>query len=597
MKRIFLTVAMFSAITASKAQVAVAYNYLRSADYYYKNAEYSSAAPYYEKYLAGSRKIVSDAAYRPYNTQPSAKKSLATVSSEQQAIYKLAESYRLLHDYSKAVPWYAEAVSFDKTAYPLAGYHYAVALRALGRHELAEKAFTSFLESYSTEDNYRATAQRELQNLRFVIAEMAKPDLNLYKVEKAPAVINPVGANYAPVWFKDNVLVFTSTRPDKDAKGHAFVNRLYSANYAAGQPDTVSQLTIAQPKDVDQGVIALTPDGNTLFLTRWTIKQGKKSAAIYSSQKAGDTWSEPVLLDTVLNVPGFSSQQPFVTPDGKRLIYASDRPGSVGGFDLWEAELNGEGKPFYTKNLGPVINTAWNEEAPYYHAASGLLVFSTDGRVGMGGFDFFYSKDSAGAWGEPVNLGYPVNSVKDDMYFTSKGSKENFLESVWLSSDRDAACCLELFSLTKVVPPPPPPPPAPKPEQPQLVALEPPTTDGPIVLENVYYDFNESYLQPASFPSLDRLVGMLKKYPAIVIELSAHTDSKGGNDLNEKLSDARAKSCVDYLVSQGIESSRLQFKGYAANRPVAPNTNPDGSDNPEGRARNRRTEFRIISGR
>jgi outer membrane protein OmpA-like peptidoglycan-associated protein/tetratricopeptide (TPR) repeat protein len=594
MKRIFLTIAMFSAVAISKAQVA--YNYLRAADYYYKNAEYSSAAPYYEKYLAGARKIVSDAAYRPYNTQASAKKSLATVSSEQQAIYKLAESYRLLHDYSKAVPWYAEATEFDKVAFPLAGYHYAVALRALGRHELAEKAFTDFLTYYTVEDNYRATAQRELQNLRFVIAEMAKPDLNLYKVEKAPAVINPVGANYAPVWYKENVLVFTSTRPDKDVKGHAFVNRLYSADYAAGQPDTVSHLNIPQPKDVDQGVIALTPDGNTLFLTRWTVKQGKKSAAIYSSKKTGDTWSEPVILDTVLNVPGFSAQQPFVTPDGKRLIYASDRPGGAGAFDLWEAELNGEGTPFFTRNLGPVVNTPWNEEAPYYHAASGLLVFSTDGRVGMGGFDFFYTKESAGTWSEPVNFGYPVNSVKDDMYFTSKGSKENILESVWLSSDRDAACCLELFSLKKVVPPPPPPPPATKPEpQPQIIALEPPTTDGPIVLENVYYDFNESYLQPASFPSLDRLVAMLKKYPKIVIELSAHTDSKGSNDLNEKLSDARAKSCVDYLVSQGIESTRLQAKGYAASHPVAPNTNKDGSDNPEGRARNRRTEFKILS--
>ncbi|SDG04621.1 OmpA family protein [Chitinophaga filiformis] len=594
MKHIFLTAVLFSVVTISKAQVA--YNYLRAADYYYKNAEYSSAAPYYEKYLAGTRTIVSNAAYRPYNTQPSTKKSMVGVSSEQQAIYKLAESYRLLHNYSKAVPWYAEAMEFDKATFPLAPYHYAVALRALGRHELAEKAFTYFLESYQQQDNYRETAQRELQNLRFIIAEMNKPDLNMYKVEKAPEVINPIGANYAPVWFKDSVLVFTSTRPEKGAKGHAFVNRLYSANYATGQPDSVSLLAIAQPKDVDQGVIALSPDGNTLFMTRWTVKQGKKSAAIYSSKKSSDTWSEPVLLDTILNVPGYSSQQPFVTPDGKRLIYASDRPGGVGGFDLWEAELNGEGTPFFTKNLGPVINTAWNEEAPYVHAASNLLIFSTDGRVGMGGFDFFYSKDSAGVWSTPVNFGYPVNSVKDDMYFISKGSKENILENVWLSSDRAAACCLELFSLQKVVPPPPPPPPAPKPEPP-VIALEPPTTDGPIVLENIYYDFNMSYLQPASFPSLDRLVAMLKKYPAIVIELSAHTDSKGSNELNEKLSEARAKSCVDYLVGQGIDASRLQSKGYAATRPIAPNTNPDGSDNPEGRARNRRTEFRIISGR
>jgi outer membrane protein OmpA-like peptidoglycan-associated protein len=115
-----------------------------------------------------------------------------------------------------------------------------------------------------------------------------------------------------------------------------------------------------------------------------------------------------------------------------------------------------------------------------------------------------------------------------------------------------------------------------------------------VVLDNVYYDFNQSYLQPASYPSLDKLVAMLEAHPDVKIELSAHTDSKGSEELNQKLSEARAKSCVDYLVSKGIAADRLTSKGYAATRPIAPNTNPDGSDNPEGRARNRRTEFKVI---
>jgi len=587
MKKIFFTAALLGAVMAGKAQFA--YNYLKAADYYFRNADYNSAAQYYEKYLAGNRSIVSNAVYKPYNTQQVASKKQVSVSSEHQAIYKLAESYRLLHDYSKAVPWYAEALEFEKTEYPLAPYYYAVSLRALSRYDLAEKAFAYFLDTYQTDDKYRDDAKREQQNLHFIIIQLARPDLSLYTVEKGNTNLNPEGANYAPVWMGDTLLLFTSTRPDNGApKNHVFTNRVYGAKFSGEVPDSISKLALAQPKSEEQGVITITPDGNTMFLTRW-VKN--KKAAIYSSHKNGDTWAEPVLLDSIVNATGFSAQQPFVTADGKRLLYASDRPGGEGGLDIWEAQLNGDGTPFFTKNLGPVVNTASNEQAPYYHSPSGLLVFSTDGRIGMGGYDFFYTKDSAGGYTTPVNFGYPVNSVKDDIYFTSKGSKDNILESVWMSSDRSASCCLELFTLKKNVPPLPPPPP-PITETP--VAVAPPPAEVPVVLDNVYYDFNQSYLQPASFPSLDKLVAMLQAHPEVKIELSAHTDSKGSNELNEKLSEARAKSCVDYLVSKGVSAERLTWKGYAATMPIAPNTNTDGSDNPEGRARNRRTEFKVI---
>jgi outer membrane protein OmpA-like peptidoglycan-associated protein/tetratricopeptide (TPR) repeat protein len=587
MKKILFTAALLGAVMAGKAQFA--YNYLKAADYYFRNADYNSAAQYYEKYLAGNRSIVSNAVYKPYNTQQVVSKKQLPVSSEHQAIYKLAESYRLLNDYSKAVPWYAEAMEFEKSEYPLAPYYYAVSLRALSRYDLAEKAFAYFLDTYQTEDKYRDDAKREQQNLHFIIVQLARPDLSLYTIEKGNSTLNPEGANYAPVWLGDTLLLFTSTRPDSSAaKNHVFTNRVYGARFSGAVPDSISKYALPQPKNEEQGVISITPDGNTLFLTRW-IKN--KKAAIYSSHKNGDTWAEPVLLDTIVNVAGFSAQQPFVTADGKRLLYVSDRPGGEGGLDIWEAQLNGDGTPFFTKNLGPVVNTASNEQAPYYHAPSGLLVFSTDGRVGMGGYDFFYTKDSAGGYTTPVNFGYPVNSVKDDLYFTSKGSKDNILEAVWLSSDRSASCCLELFTLNKHVPPPPPPAP-PVPETP--VAVAPPPAEVPVVLDNVYYDFSQSYLQPASYPALDKLVAMLQAHPEVKIELSAHTDSKGSDALNQKLSEARAKSCVDYLVSKGIAAERLTWKGYAATMPIAPNTHADGSDNPEGRARNRRTEFKVI---
>ena len=154
---------------------------------------------------------------------------------------------------------------------------------------------------------------------------------------------------------------------------------------------------------------------------------------------------------TTINADGYNTQQPFVTPDGKYLLFSSNRNGGQGGYDLWYAPLE-NGKPGTPQNMGAVINTSYDEQAPSYHEASGSLIFSSNGRVGMGGYDFFQSKGSMGNWGEPENLGYPVNSVKDDIYFTSRGPAKNILEDVVLSSDRDAACCLELFSLKKIRP-------------------------------------------------------------------------------------------------------------------------------------------------
>ena len=362
-------------------------------------------------------------------------------------------------------------------------------------------------------------------------------------------------------------------------------------------------------------------------------------------------------------MPGANTQQPSITPDGKYLIFSSDRSGGEGGFDLWYTELS-DGKTGSAINMGNTINTPYDEQAAFYHEPSQSLIFSSNGRIGMGGFDFFQSKGTMGNWKMPENLGYPVNSVKDDIYFTSRGTAKNMLEDVMLSSDRDAACCLELFYLKKIRPlrqlsgrvvscdPSKPLPgatvsiidtitnktvytktlgadgsysftledyqplkvqaeasgfisnsihvgtPADMEQEsmsyPDLCLLpEPPKVNETFVVENVYYDFNKADLKPTSFPALDEIVRMLNFYPNMVIELSAHTDSKGSNSYNQKLSEARAKSVVEYLVSKGIAPERLQAKGYGETMPIEPNT-VNGKDNPAGREKNRRTEFKVL---
>ena len=663
MKKILFTSAVLLSGMVSYAQFT--YNYLKAADQYYNKEDYNSAATYYEKYLGSRNKTVKPDTYKPYAAVSVVKNKTVKVSSEQQAVYKLAESYRNLHDFGKAAPHYESVMEMDKTNFPLAAYYYAVSLRALAKYDEAAQAFRNFLNNYTANDKFTEAAKRELQNLEFITAQLNKKDLTEYKVSKAPAALNTTGASYAPVWSSGNTLLFTSTRPDSSfQKNHTYINRLYTADNEGGQISNIRLLKLDQPEGLHQGAACVSPDGQLLFLTRWQIDHGKKTSAIYVARKNGDGWNEPVLMDALINTPGNNTQQPYLLGGGKTLLYASDRADGYGGFDLWYATLDEAGKPEQTANLGEVINTAGNEQAPFYHAATGTLVFSADNRIGMGGYDFFSSKGTIGTWKAPVNMGYPVNSVKDDIYFTSRSNNKNLLDEVLLGTDRAAACCLELFFVHKnrplkqlsgiviscdnqsplagaainiidtinnkviftqqtnadgsyaftvedflplkavanadgyttnsqqiTVP-----------LNEDTAAITAPvlcltkiiTPEAPVVLENVYYDFNKATLQETSFTSLDKLVDLLTANPAMHIELSAHTDSKGKAAFNQRLSEARAKSCVDYLVSKGIDASRLTYIGYGATQPVAPNTLEDGSDNPEGRQKNRRTAFTII---
>ncbi len=645
------------------------YDYLKAADKYFARGDYYSAAQYYEKYFnMGSRSKSSGPSYNPYTIASKTQKGGGggPVSSRQQALYNLAESYRLLHYPEKAEPHYKEILNFDRSSFPLAEYHYGTVLRALEKFEEAQTAFANFLAQHSDKDQYTEAAEREVASLRFIQQQMGRKDLSLYTIKKFDSVLNPGGANYAPVWLDDRTILFTSSRDDKSvAPANKNDNRFYQASYSGGTISELQKTSLAQTPEIQQAAAAISPDGQRLYFTRWSSGNGKKTAYIFTSSKANSTWSDPVKLDGI-NGDSFSTQQPCVMPDGKQLLFASNRPGGKGGFDLYMADLDASGMVKSIKPMDDKINTSGDEQAPYFHAPSSTLVFSSNGRTGMGGYDFYYSKWQGGTCTDPVNFGHPVNSVKDDLYFASRGTAKNILEDVLFSSDRSAACCLELFSLRK--------------EKPlrqvsgyvvrcdnskplqevsiqivdtinnRVVATRTTNTDGsysftledyqplkavakmdgfadnflhfnapademvnllknpdicltklfpPPVgiveeLENIYYEYDKYELLPSSYPSLDRLAQNLISNPNVVIELAGHTDGNGTDEYNNKLSQQRARSCVDYLIGKGVSSKQLLPKGYGKTVPLAPNTNPDGSDNPEGRAKNRRTEFKVL---
>ncbi|MGN8034798.1 OmpA family protein [Chitinophaga sp. 22321] len=652
-------------------QAQYVYDFKHTADVFYNSRDYYSAAQYYNKAL-GTFKIKPEQVL-PYTVSGAAAPT-GKLKDYQQVVARLAESYRLFYDYGNAETWYAQLVGFNNPAYPQARYWYAVCLRFNGKYQQALDEFTKFKQSYTAADELSVRTPLEIACCQFALSEANKEPR--FTIVKTAGNVNEGGANYAPVVLNGNRLMYTSSRSetpplpvttDKQAaakkqtkKGTPYVNDLYIASGRNNSYENSEKVKIPAAKGYDQGVSALTPDGNTLYLTRWSVKDGVKQSAIYiSTRQNGGEWSEPKALGDNVNVTGYNSMQPYITTDGKYLLFASNRPGGMGKNDLWYCIMS-NGTPGGARNMGTAINTKDEEQGPFYDAEKNLLVFSTDGRVGLGGLDFFQSEGDFGTWSAPVNMGKPLNSPKDDIYYTALDNTHPFAAG-FISSDRESICCLEVFGINRIM----------KiasgliidceTKQPlegatvtlldtvrrktikkitldatgrytfevdpqryyKIVAekdnyftkalyfnsdmlervdsMDNPTLclqhyeiEKPIILNNIYYDFNKATLREESKAVLDTVVDMLKDNPKITIEMSAHTDSVGSVKYNEKLSQARAQSCVDYLISKGISQDRLIAKGYGKSRPIAPNSLPNHKDNPEGRQMNRRTEFKVL---
>ncbi|WP_316825882.1 OmpA family protein [Pedobacter miscanthi] len=642
-------------------------NYKKVADTYFENKDYYAASTFYKKAL----KITGDSsqAILPYGQERKSASENKVIEDYEGSIYNLAESSRLYREFNEAEKYYAIAITFTNTRFRKALFYYAESLRANKKFNAAIDAFQQFIQK-NGDDPLAKEAQKEIEACKFAIEEMRFP--RMVQVKKVPTNVNGLGSNYAAVKI-NNVLYFTSSRPvavgtkrdmvkteaggevQVSTKANPFINNLYSAKDGLNSTDIpVKKLDINFGKGTEIAAPAFTPDGNTLYFTAW---RDKEKYAIYSSKKTGDKWSDAQPVGLQVNSKDFNSSQPFITSDGKFLLFSSDRSGGYGKFDLWYCAIREDGSLGQAVNFGPTINTEDDERAPYYNTLTKKLLFSTDGRTGFGGLDFFESEGDLVDWTAPKNLGYPFNSSKDDIYFTATDDKGT---QGYISSDRESSCCLEIFEVKK--------------EYLSIAGLltdcktklplagadvslsnaegtKKVTTgaDGiyrfkvdskrpikllfakdnyfaitknyvyeelakadtliykdyclspfkigiPMALDNVYYEFNSAELTEPSKKVLDFLIPIMEDNPEMEIELGSHTDNIGTDEYNLDLSNRRAKSCTDYLESKGIAAARMTSKGYGESMPIAPNeiiVKRKKKDNPEGRAKNRRTEFKV----
>ena len=370
---------------------------------------------------------------------------------------------------------------------------------------------------------------------------------------------------------------------------------------------------------------------------------------IFKASLVDDKWTN--LEDLPFDSDDYSCGHPTVTADGKTLYFVSDMPGGFGGTDIYKVRYK-NGQWTKPENLGPVINTAGNEMFPYIHT-DGTLYFSSNAHNTMGGLDVFLTYYYDGRWMQPENLNYPLNTNKDDFgYILNQDNETGFISSS--RSDKDElykfkkhAPSFNLYGMARKKGTQIPVegvtveitrgsdnkvitmvsgkdgkfhyPLDPEEEYHLLCTkigcfsrtdrvstvglkysenfyadfeVEEIVIDKPIVLKNIYYDFDKWNIRDDAAVELDKLVKLLKDNPTLYIEMGSHTDARGTDQYNMVLSDKRAKAAVDYLIFKGIDAKRLTWKGYGESMPVNESVNGVECDEDQHQA-NRRTEFRV----
>ncbi|RYY61119.1 MAG: hypothetical protein EOO05_07555 [Chitinophagaceae bacterium] len=422
---------------------------IQEAEKLFEEKNYYEAAQHYEKYLDEGKTNAHRAT--PFGSRKRGNPETEDKVARQIVVYKLAESYRLYNDYHNAEKWYREASTYKLMSFPNSKYWYGVSLRANKKIDDAYKVITEFRRSKAEKDEWAIAADRELENLRFIRAQSAAVK-GSYSVKKDSSK-GTTSAYALSTLGRNNEVFFTSVFTDTINKhdGHAtFSAQLFRSFDSTGNiRDKAKMLQLPVETGFNNGLPSLTGDGNQLYFTRWRKDNGIITSSIYSARRLPDgNWSTPVKLSMLVNEEGSNSTQPFITVDGKYLLFSSNRQGGYGKYDIWCAELGAGQIPLTVKNLGIMINTSGDESSPWFHQGSGKLVFSSNALVGMGGFDLFSSEGDLelNDWKSPANPGSPINSVKDDQYYV--GTDEGSLwASGWLSSDRESDCCLELFRL------------------------------------------------------------------------------------------------------------------------------------------------------
>lgn len=592
---------------------------------------------------------------------------------------KLGDSYYFNGDYKNALKSYKQ-IGKLKDNYVFTNdqlFRYAQCLKSNGEFDEASKIIKE-LNSKS--------GQAAINSGTEYLKEVDRQS-NRFTIK--PVSINSSMPDYGVAFYKENQVIFTSARDTnvverlKDRWNKKPFFKLYQATISAdGDLVDAKKLDGKVNSVFHQSTPAFTKDGNQMYFTRSNFLGNKYGVddtktnrlRIYRATLVKDKWTN--IEDLPFNNDSFSNAHPALRPDGKSLIFASDRPGSVGQTDLYEVTINDDGTFGEVKNMGPSINTIGRETFPSM-STTGQFYFASDGHSGLGGLDVFEAIKSAdNTKYKVVNVGKPINSSGDDFgYIVNPETHKGFFASNRTNDDQiysfveleplkvrydlivfgkvydkkhnellpktkislfdanqkklddyytdnageylikvpvgnyhltyDKVGYLQGLEEVKII----------DKEEDQMIeinkyldtdpnASELTTEDNKLItdgsdltkkldLKPIYFDFDDTRIKAGSEKELNKIVQVLKDYPSITVDIRSHTDSRGDNEYNLKLSERRAKATVDYLINKGARPNRITGKGYGESQLI--NKCADGvkcSD--KEHQLNRRSEF-IIS--
>lgn len=603
--------------------------------------------------------------------------------------YKLAESYRIARDYKKAEDWYFKVTEMDPVDFSHAYYWYALMLKMNAKYEAARAEFDDFQKRYKGDDE-KLKKWAKIESDGCKLALKLKEDPLPVNVMHLNDKVNSAYSDIAPLMWNDTTLLFASLPTDTVIviSGNATANDHHIKFYKS---------TVKERNEYEEAQVfekfnaagfhtangAFSPDKKRFYFTQCAdAKNGRINCAIFVSQYKDTAWTEPESVSDEINDVEFTSTHPFITPGKKgyeTLYFVSNREEGKGGLDIWTSNYNIKKNTYSEpKNAGSKINTDRDEVTPFVDAATSTFYFSSDGHVNVGGYDVYKAEGTSGKWNEPVNIGFPINSSADDMYFkVAEDGKAGFFVSnrPGIISIRSETCCDDIFKfeyfkvrniavqgfvyeedgISK------------DPIEKSTVGLALESAEGiaqniqigedtilngkpyffPLNYEkeyrvtgsaegflsnsvafntkgiegsdtlwvdiylkrfildkvyrlrNIYYDFDKWDLRDLSKKQLDTLYNLMIENPTIIVEIGSHTDIRATEQYNINLSQRRAESCVNYLISRGIQKERLQAKGYGESRLLDdctqyPECPTDNSSDCPCHQNNRRTEFKVV---
>jgi outer membrane protein OmpA-like peptidoglycan-associated protein/tetratricopeptide (TPR) repeat protein len=597
---------------------------------------------------------VADKLFKKFEFISAAESYLKLVASNKADGYvyrQLGDCYYNIYNTKEAAKWYAKAIAKkqDSELY----YRYSQMLKAIGNFAESNKQMQKFAEMQPNDS--RAKTFNENPNYVPVLLDQRK------SFDVKPIDINSDKSDFG-AFLMDNTIYFTSAR-NSNSKIYSWTKEPFLDIYKANlnEDGTISNILLLKEinSKYHDGSVSISQDGSTMYFTSDSFRENsfeKDKASklklgrnnIFSAKFVNGKWDEITSLP--FNSKDYSTGNPSISKDGKTLYFSSNRPGSIGGVDIWKVAISESGSYGTPENLGKNVNTEGNESFPFI-TSDNVLYFSSDGKQGLGAMDVYkidLTKNS-----EAKNLGKPVNSEKDDFAFTINENKNigfvasnrngnddifklipvcNYEVNAIVTNANSGAIIAEanvsilddknnIISTIKSNN---------KGEVSYTVECEKTYTiqaikDGfesnsfaviasnkkggsikidavlmpiseiitekEVKLKPIFFEYNNSNITQQGAFELDKLVQIMKNNEKLIIFVKSHTDNRGTDEFNLLLSDKRVKATIQYVISNGIDPNRISGKGFGETEPKV-----DCKENctEEEHEQNRRSEFLIV---